>query len=119
MEETCVRTPEQVKVLGVVKGLCHLRPFRLYRVSCNNNMGCYLSAVDKPKLHHFLKELHLLYYPRLELAFCRYLADTGGPTISLVRRFCGYGEEYWTRLWDDCYENYGTGKIKYEIKFHS
>jgi len=111
MQENCVKSAKQIKILGIVKGH-HLLPSKFQSSIEQNAPGeSFLQPGDEPKMQSFLQDLGLLFH-KLKVDDRAYIMDDFSmedwPAFVENPEF---DEEalYWTRSWDDCYENCFSG----------
>jgi len=115
LPENCLKSPKQVRILGVSRGFRKL-PWSAQQKTHNDSCrGNILGDDEDAELTAFLQDQGLLYhkvytpsargymfddYPKGAVDFCP------NPWRLADDRNC-----YWTRSWDDCYENLGTGRV--------
>lgn len=113
MEETCVRSESQIRVLGVCYGW-ELLPASLKKTVTHSSMfGGTVDRYENECLERMTSELGLKYCHLYNIDQDRYLtaefSDIDGRYIPALREFSAAANQRWIRSWDNCLENEETG----------
>ena len=110
LEETCVKSPSQVRVLGIAYGH-ELLDFNTQSM-IKNQFGTadHLDPDENRTLDAMLEQLGIIYSNFVHLGSQLLLESTGGGTVGL-RDWSGRDRQLWSRTWDNCLENKETGEV--------
>jgi len=110
LEETCVKSPSQVRVLGIAYGY-ELLDFNTQSM-IKNQFGTadHLDPDENRTLDAMLEQLGIIYSNFVHLGSQLLLESTGGGSVGL-RDWSGLDRQLWSRTWDNCLENKETGEV--------
>ena len=110
LEETCVKSPSQVRVLGIAYGH-ELLDFTSQSM-IKNQFGTadHLDPDENRTLDAMLEQLGIIYSSFVHLGSQLLLEATGGGTVGL-KDWSGRDSQLWSRTWDNCLENKETGEV--------
>ena len=110
LEETCVKSASQVRILGIANG--HEQLDLNTQASVRNLFGTgdHLDLEENRILDIMLEELGIIYSSFVHLGSQQLLEAVGGGRLGL-RDWSGQDSQLWSRTWDSCLENKETGEV--------
>ena len=113
MEETCVRSADQIRILGVCYGWDLLPDEVRKSVTHSSLFGTSVDRNENECLEKMTTELGIKYCHVHNLDQDRYLtaefSELDGRHIPTLREFSPSAKQRWIRSWDNCLENEETG----------
>jgi len=104
-----VKSPRQVKILGVCRNFHLLSDWHQDNTSNNSGRGNVLYDDEQDLLEEFKEELGLTYH-KLYTPSKGYLYDSDHEKVQYKHSNNNGNEFYWTRSYDNYYENLQTGE---------
>jgi len=110
LEETCVKSATQVRILGIAYGY-ELLDFNT-QASVKDLFGSAdnLDPEENRVLDRMLEDLGIIYSNFVHLGSEQVLESSGGGAVSLTH-WTGRDRQLWSRTWDNCLENKETGEV--------
>jgi len=110
LEETCVKSAAQVRILGLVRGWEFLPNDLKRNVKNAANTGDTLDKHDNYMLESMLEDLGIVYSKLVNMSRSMFLEATPQGEVQLSD-WNDKEEQEWSRTWDNCYENKKTGLV--------
>ena len=110
LEETCVKSASQVRVLGIAYGYELLDFNTQSRIKDQFGTADNLDPDENRVLDQMLEDLGIIYSNFVHLGSQQVLEAVGGERLSL-RGWTGGSRQLWSRTWDNCLENKETGEV--------
>ncbi|XP_023322799.1 uncharacterized protein LOC111697135 [Eurytemora carolleeae] len=109
LEETCVKSAAQVRILGVVRGWEYLEPYTKGRLKNDAGTSDRLDLQDNKVLEDMIEQLGIVYSSLVNLDQNKFLEARGGQVY--LTEWNGSAEQQWSRTWDNCLEQKASGLV--------
>lgn len=110
LEETCVKSASQVRILGIAYGYEYLDFNTQSRVKDLFGTGDHLDPDENRVLDSMLEQLGIIYSSFVHLGSQLVLEADGRGGVGL-KDWSGEDRQLWSRTWDNCLENKETGEV--------
>jgi len=110
LEETCVKSSAQVRILGIAYGYEHLDFNTQSRLKDCFGTGDSLDHTDNRVLDSMLEDLGIIYSSFVHMGSQLLLQADHHQRLSL-EEWSGHDTQLWSRTWDNCLENKSTGHV--------
>jgi len=108
MEETCVKSSAQVRILGIARGWEYLPLNMRHKLKNVTGSGDKLDKREDVVLEHMLEKLGIAYSSLVNISKQRFLEARRGRIY--LAEYSGADRQLWSRTWDNCLENKDTGE---------
>jgi len=109
-EETCVKSPSQVRILGIAYGHEHLDVQTKSLLRNLFGTGDTLDRSENRILDMMLEDLGIVYSTLVHQGSMMLLQASGRNRVE-AEEWNGCDNQLWSRTWDNCLENKATGKV--------
>ena len=109
LEETCIKSADQVRILGIAYGHELLDDVSKTRIANCKGTEESLDVGENKILDKMLEDMGLVYSNFVHRPSNHVLQDIGGGEIALVD-WTGRDNQLWSRTWDNCLENKASGR---------
>ena len=109
LEETCIKSADQVRILGIAYGHELLDDVSKTRIANCRGTEESLDVGENKILDQMLEDMGLVYSNFVHRPSNLVLQDIGGGEIALMD-WTGRDNQLWSRTWDNCLENKASGR---------